>query len=71
MKEKTSHFTSVLLRWVINIIWILVWIVLFFLCIKVFGDVVGLVSMLLLILFAALVWYGTNRRRESAQERTQ
>ncbi len=74
MKEQASRVSrpsSALLRWVINILWILVWTVLFFLCIKVFGDTVGLVGVILLILLGIGVWYVTERRHEGTQERAE
>ncbi len=64
-KEAPVH---ALVRWGINVLWIIGWIVLFFMCINVFGNSVSFIGIPLLILALILVWYVTDRRGRANQE---
>lgn len=57
-----------LVHWGINMLWIIGWIVLFFMCINVFGNSVSFIGIPLLILAMILVWYVTDRRGGADRE---
>jgi hypothetical protein len=56
------------LRWVINVVWIAVWIVLSFLCTNVYGDIAAFIGIPVLIVLMVIVWVTTGRRNQQALE---
>ena len=56
------------LRWVINLVWIVVWIVLYFLCINVFGDTAAFIGIPVLIVLMIIIWFATERRNRQHLE---
>jgi hypothetical protein len=49
-------------NWVINILWIILWIVIQFLVVDVFGAVATYITLLVTIVGGILIWYYTARR---------
>lgn len=64
MKSQTTYRSSArrLLHWSINILWMLGWIVLLFVCLNVLGNTLALFGTPLLIIGLTLIWYFTDRR---------
>jgi L-asparagine transporter-like permease len=58
----------VALRWVINLAWIVVWVVLYFMCINVFGDTAAYIGIPVLIVLMVIVWFATERRNRQHLE---
>jgi hypothetical protein len=56
-------------HWFINLIWIIVWTVLYFLCINVFGNTVAFIGIPTLIVIMVIIWLATERRDRQPPEK--
>jgi L-asparagine transporter-like permease len=68
IRRGSTSPAHVVLRWVINLAWIVVWIVLYFMCINVFGDTVAFIGIPVLIVVMVIVWFATERRNRQHLE---
>lgn len=62
-KDRASPFLK---RWAANGAWAAVWGTAFGLCVGVFGETVALVSVTVVAMGTATVWYATGRRDAGA-----
>jgi hypothetical protein len=53
---------------VLTLVWIVVWIALYFLCINVFGETAALIGVPALIVVMVIVWVATERRNRQHLE---
>jgi len=58
----------VILRWVLTLVWIVVWVVLYFLCLADFGDTAAFIGIPTLIVLMVIVWFATERRNRQHLE---
>jgi Flp pilus assembly protein TadB len=58
----------VVLRWVLTVVWIVVWVALYFMCINVFGDLAAYIGIPVLIVMMVIVWFVTERRNRQHLE---
>ncbi|GHO82680.1 hypothetical protein [Dictyobacter formicarum] len=65
----TATPTRTVRRWLINLIWIVAWIVIYFLCIDVFGNTVAFIGVPTLIVTSAIIWFATERRDRQPPEK--
>ena len=54
-------------RWISNILWIVLWVGLYFLCTDTLGDLVMYIGIPILIVALAIIWIVTDRRYERSQ----
>ena len=59
---------SVLRRWIANVLWIIVFGVLFFVCIRSLGDTAAYIVIPTLIVTTIVVWIVTDRRYERTRD---
>ena len=60
-QARSRSAVSTLVRWLVNIAWTLVWVVLLFACINTLGATTAVVVVLGIIIFSLAVWYLTDR----------
>ena len=58
----------VILRWVLTLVWIVVWVVLYFMCLAAFGDTAAFIGIPALIVLMVIVWFATERRNRQHLE---
>jgi len=53
---------------VLTLVWIVVWVVLYFLCLADFGDTAAFIGIPALIVLMVIVWFATERRNRQHLE---
>jgi len=53
---------------VLTLVWIVVWVVLYFLCLADFGDTAAFIGIPTLIVLMVIVWFATERRNRQHLE---
>lgn len=70
MKQPTtgSHTRATIRRWIANLLWIVAGMLLYPLCINIFGQTAALIGIPAFILAMGAIWYVTSRRDAARQQ---